>query len=86
MHVKIESSKVLRAFHVNHQGLKIVLDDQVVKELPEGQDMIAEFQEIKASTPIYREWDPLPKGIQGVDELEVTNTIGDERYELKLRF
>lgn len=39
----VEASTVLRVTHINQKGLQIVVDEDVVRELPEGQDMIVEF-------------------------------------------
>jgi hypothetical protein len=86
VNIKIEPSKVLSTLRVNRQGLNIVLDDQAVKELPEGQDIVAEFQEIRVWSPVRREWDATPKDIQDDGELGVAHTVRPETYELRLRF
>ncbi|EEH20295.2 hypothetical protein PABG_02554 [Paracoccidioides brasiliensis Pb03] len=44
---KIDVSRVVRALCVRGNGLHIVLDDDVVSELPEGQDMVAEVLEVR---------------------------------------
>ncbi|KAL8693173.1 MAG: hypothetical protein Q9218_001955 [Villophora microphyllina] len=44
---EIEPSLITRTVQVNHKGLKIMIDDAVVRELPEGQDMIVEFSETR---------------------------------------
>jgi hypothetical protein len=44
---QIDPTRVTRVTHINSRGLQIVVDEDVVRELPEGQDMIVEF----ASTP-----------------------------------
>lgn len=41
----IDPSRVVRILHVNQNGLRIMVDDDVVRELPEGQDMIADIYE-----------------------------------------
>ena len=40
---QVESTKITRTLRVNPKGLKIMVDDEVVRELPEGQDMTVEF-------------------------------------------
>lgn len=40
---QIEPSRITRVTHVNSKGLQIVVDEDVVRELPEGQDMMVEF-------------------------------------------
>ena len=42
----IESTAVERVYRFNSRGLKIIVDDDVVQELPEGQDMVVELVEI----------------------------------------
>ncbi|OQE28690.1 hypothetical protein PENSTE_c003G04050 [Penicillium steckii] len=41
----IDPSRIVRILHVNQNGLRIMVDDDVVRELPEGQDMIADIYE-----------------------------------------
>lgn len=40
---------VARVLHCNPGGLKIMIDDDVVQQLPDGQDMMVEI--IPTSTP-----------------------------------
>ena len=42
---KIDPERITQVLHVNQDGLKIMVDDDVVRELPDGQDMVAEFSE-----------------------------------------
>jgi hypothetical protein len=42
---KIDPERITRVLRVNQDGLKIMVDDDVVRELPDGQDMVAEFSE-----------------------------------------
>ncbi|OJJ51602.1 hypothetical protein ASPZODRAFT_12416 [Penicilliopsis zonata CBS 506.65] len=46
---KIDPDRVSRVLHVNQRGLRIMVDDDVVRELPDGQDMVAEFSEASAA-------------------------------------
>ncbi|KAH0356628.1 hypothetical protein KCU81_g876, partial [Aureobasidium melanogenum] len=39
----IESQKVVRTVRINQKGIQILMDDEAVREMPEGQDMKAEF-------------------------------------------
>jgi len=41
----IDPSRIVRILHVNEAGLRIMVDDDVVRELPEGQDMIVDIYE-----------------------------------------
>ena len=51
----VGASRVQRALRINPKGIQILLDDEVVRELPEGQDMLVEFNEIKLDSSIKQE-------------------------------
>lgn len=40
---QIDPQRVTQVTHVNSKGLHIIVDEDVVRELPEGQDMLVEF-------------------------------------------
>jgi hypothetical protein len=42
---QIDSTRIVRILHVNHSGRRVLVDDNVVRELPEGQDMVAGIYE-----------------------------------------
>jgi hypothetical protein len=82
----VEQTSVLRTLRINKQGLTIFLDDESVVELPEGQDMIAEFLEIRPHSPMKREWDSGPTDIQVDGDINVATTVHAEGYELRLLY
>ena len=41
----IDPRSIARVFHMNRNGLSIIVDDDIVRELPEGQDMEVEISE-----------------------------------------
>lgn len=41
----IDPARIVRILRINYNGLRIMVDDDVVRELPEGQDMIADISE-----------------------------------------
>ena len=45
----VEFANVARTIRVNPRGLKIMVDDEMVRELPEGQDMVVEFTSAEPS-------------------------------------
>lgn len=50
----IDPDRIVRVLRINENGLKIMVDDDVVQHLPEGQDMVAEITEaskLKVNTP-----------------------------------
>ena len=51
----VDPTHVTRSLRVNPRGLKIMVDDEVVRELSEGQDMVVEFVELDASTGFKQE-------------------------------
>ena len=46
----VDATRIARILRVNSRGLKIMVDDETVRELPEGQDMKVEFSDIEDST------------------------------------
>ena len=50
---EVDVNRVRRVIRVNSKGLKIMVDDELVRELPEGQDMSVEFEETD-SEPIIK--------------------------------
>lgn len=53
----VEPTQVTRTLRINPKGLKIMVDDEVVQELPEGQDMVVEFAEVASDTGLKQEVD-----------------------------
>ena len=51
----VQPTQVVRTLRINSKGLKILVDDEVVRELPEGQDMVVEFSEVDASVGLKQE-------------------------------
>ena len=52
---EVDPSRVQRTIRVNPKGLKIIVDEEVVRELREGQDMSVEFNEIESEVPVKEE-------------------------------
>lgn len=83
----VESSRVAKTFRVNPKGLKILVDDEVVRELPEGQDMTVEFSDIQTDTPPKREWDAGTTEIQlDGDDITAGEDATSVKLEMKLLF
>lgn len=59
----IDPRRIVRILLVKQNGLKIMVDDDVVRELPDGQDMIAEISEEKADSPSDHE-EPADSGVK----------------------
>lgn len=60
----IEPQKVVRTVRVNQKGIQILMDDDAIRELPEGQDMKAEFATV--DTP-QNQWQSRPSPSSGYE-------------------
>jgi hypothetical protein len=85
MKINIEPTKVTRTIRINQKGLQILMDDDAIQDIPEQQDMTAEFHEIKAP-PMKREWDSGPTDIQVDGDISVVENVNSTGYELRLLF
>lgn len=82
----IEPTKINCAIHVLASGLEVEMDDDVIRELTEGQDMMVEVEKLE-SQPAKREWDmSLDAAVDGDDVGAGRNVLHNESYNLKLRF
>lgn len=52
----IDPHRVTQVTHVNSRGLHIIVDEDVVRELPEGQDMIVELSPVQHDHPVKQEF------------------------------
>lgn len=88
MKCDIEPTEVLRTYRINRDGLHILFDDDCIRELPEGQDMTAEFSETQPDTPVRpkREWDAASTDVQCDGDLTTVENVSSTGYELKLLF
>ena len=81
----VESAAITRILRMNSKGLKIMVDDEVVRELPEGQDMIVEFANVERSQEELKQGsgdgDETPKAF----EVPSTNAL-TRGLEMKLLF
>ena len=46
----IDAEHTVRIIHIHHHGIKVVVEDDVVQTLPDGQDMVAQVSEIASSS------------------------------------
>lgn len=51
----LDATKIGRTLHKMHDGLEVEIDDDVIRELREGQDMKLEIEMV--SEPVKREWE-----------------------------
>ena len=52
----IDAHRVTQVTHVNSRGLHIIVDEDVVRELPEGQDMVVEFAPAQHDLAVKKEF------------------------------
>jgi len=84
--IDIEPTKVIRTVRITQKGMQILFDDDAVRELPEGQDMTAEFTEITPQSPTKREWDAGPTDIQVDGDVGAIENVNSAGYELRLLY
>lgn len=53
---EVDPGRVTQVTHINAKGLRIVVDEDVVRELQEGQDMIVDFAPSTADRPMKQEF------------------------------
>ncbi|KAI1333745.1 CP2 transcription factor-domain-containing protein [Xylariaceae sp. FL0016] len=84
----IDADAVIRAVHVLESGLEIEIDEDVIRELSEGQDMMLEIAEVDRNIPQpKREWELMsldaPEGDRNSAHSAFRTGTG---YELRLAF
>lgn len=83
----IEPTKIRRAIRVLPKGLEIEVDDDVIRELSEGQDMVLEMQKTPITTSNTREWDmAVDAAVDGEGAGPTQSVVHSDGYDLKLMF
>jgi len=85
----LEPTKIMRALHVLDRGLEVEIDDDVIRELAEGQDLVMEIAEVRnsAGSQLKREWEMSVDVVVDSDNASgVQNVVHTEGYELRLMF
>lgn len=81
----VKPNRVIRVTHINSKGLQIVVDEDVVREIQEGQDMIVEFTPAATERTIQK--DPTDSLQPLVDDhLRAVDTNSLDPLELWLNF
>ncbi|KAI9738171.1 MAG: hypothetical protein M1834_008669 [Cirrosporium novae-zelandiae] len=80
----MEPARVTRVTRINPKGIKIVVDEEVVRLLPEGQDMIVEFSDIQQNQPVKNEWEGSPCGVQSKSDVDTMDISTETGVEMKL--
>lgn len=84
----IDVNRVSRVIRTLPNGLEVELDDDVIKELTEGQDMTLEIVELSApKQPVKREWEMSLDDAPGEEEDSMAGqTLQQSSYEFRLAF
>jgi hypothetical protein len=53
---QIDPDRIAQVTHINSKGLHIIVDEDVVREVPEGQDMVVEFSPVGSVRQVKHEW------------------------------
>lgn len=85
---EFDANRVVRIVHVLGSGLPIEVDDDVIREMSEGQDMVLDVAEVEANVPQpKREWE---MAVDSADEADASSAHSVLRttkgYELRLTF
>lgn len=84
----LDANRVARVVHSLPNGLEVEMDDDVIRELSEGQDMYLEIVELNGpKQPVKREWEMSLDDAPGEDDDEAAPaTLQQNGYELRLAF
>ncbi|KAK7739080.1 hypothetical protein SLS62_011325 [Diatrype stigma] len=84
----LDPTAVIRAVHVLDSGLEVEMDDDVIRELSEGQNMALEISEVERNIPqLKREWEMAVDDIPEADRESTHSAFRTATgYELRLRF
>lgn len=85
----LEPTKIMRTLHVLDRGLEIEMDDDVIRELAEGQDLIMEISPSvnQPQSQLKREWEMTLDVVVDSDNVSGSQkVVQTEGYELRLMF
>ena len=77
----VDPARIKTSLRINEKGLKILVDEELVREIPEGQDMIVEFNETKAERPFKEE-----PGASTMSDTDLINPANSSPLEMRLIF
>lgn len=88
----IDSTRISRVIHTLSSGLEVEMDDDVIRELTEGQDMTLDIvEQAPSKQPIKREWEMSLDDAPGDEDdsaaaAAAAPTLQQSSYELRLTF
>lgn len=84
----LDASRVVRTVRILQHGLEVEMDNDVIREMREGQDMTLEIVEVDGSSPgpgVKREWE-MAVDAPGESDLPSPSSTTQTAYELRLRY
>ena len=82
---QIDPQRVTQVTHINSRGLHIIVDEDVVREVPEGQDMVVEFTTLDTEHPVKHEF--LPTMVTAADnDFPTTDSFISDPLEMWLNY
>ena len=69
----LEPTKIMRTLRILESGLEVEMDDDVIRELAEGQDFIMDVAEVH--DPVKREWEMSVDVVVDSDDLSATQNV-----------
>lgn len=83
----IEPTKVVGIFrHHATMNIDIALDNDAVREIPEGQTMLAEFRLLRERAPLSRQWDAGSTDVHVDGDMSTIANATTSGYELWLSY
>ena len=83
----IESARILQATHVLPNGLEVEMDDDIVREMVEGQDVGVEVSKVAAQSSLVKpEWEMAVDGEGEIIDSATEDDVCTEGYEVRLIF
>lgn len=81
----LDTTQILRTLRILDRGLQVEVDDDVIREMSEGQDLVLEISKYQAAAPIAkREWE---MAVDAIDSDSSTQHVAPTSgYELRLIF
>jgi CP2 transcription factor len=84
---QVDPTSVKRVTQFNSKGLQIVVDEEVVRELPEEQDMIVEFSQLHHDRPVKSETQDISSTEIMVDgDIGAVDSMYTDGFEMWLNY
>ncbi|CZT42588.1 related to transcription factor BOM [Rhynchosporium secalis] len=82
----VEATKIVRTLHILDRGLEVEVDDDVIREMAEGQVLTMEIAEVPIAASVKREWEITDVTADSDNTSGTQHVTHTEGYELRLMF